>query len=203
MEVAYEALENGTCRISKPTSGLAVTDEVIGGITVERIAGTKTAVCISVFSDDYSNMLLSDPESLPLHHVTGTGKAIFANRISYYFDLKGPSFTLDTGCSGSLVALHQACQSIRSGESEQAIVGGTNLLLSPKTSMSLGNFGYDLPSTSAPKSVLKLCQDFSRVKADVIHLTVEEMDMGGEKGSQVLSSSLLKMLWPPVILYVL
>lgn len=117
-------------------------NSIIGGMTMERIAGTKTAVCIAVFADDYSNMLLSDPESLPLQHVTGTGKAIFANRLSYFLDLKGPSFTLDTGCSGSLVALHQACQSIRSGESEQAIVGGTNLLLSPKTTISLSNYGY-------------------------------------------------------------
>ena len=87
-------------------------------------------------------MILSDTESLPSHHVTGTGKAIFANRISYYFDLKGPSFSLDTGCSASLVALHQACQSIRIGESKQAIVGGTNLILSPKTTMALGGLGY-------------------------------------------------------------
>lgn len=109
---------------------------------MDRIAGSNTGVYVGVFSDDYSNMVLSDPESLPAHHVTGTGKAIFANRISYFFDLKGPSFALDTGCSASLVALHQACQSIRCGESEQAIVGGTNLILSPKTMMSLGGLGY-------------------------------------------------------------
>ena len=116
---------------------------MLGGVSIERIAGTKTAVYVGCFSDDYSNIMLSDPESLPIHHVTGTGKAIFANRISYYFDLKGPSVALDTGCSASLVALHQACQSIRSGESEQAIVGGTNLIISPKTVMSLGNMGYE------------------------------------------------------------
>ncbi|KAL8882951.1 MAG: hypothetical protein Q9198_000127 [Flavoplaca austrocitrina] len=123
LEVAYESLENG-------------------GITLDAIAGSKTGVYVGVFSDDYGNMMLADPESLPSHHVTGTGKAIFANRISYYFDLKGPSFSLDTGCSASLVALHQACQSIRCGESQQAIVGGTNLILSPKTSVSLGGLGF-------------------------------------------------------------
>ena len=112
-----------------------------GGMTMDQVAGTKTGVFVAVFSEDYSNMLLSDPESLPLHHVTGNGKAIFANRLSYFLDLKGPSFTLDTGCSGSLVALHQACQSIRTGESEQAIVGGTNLILSPKTTISLSQYG--------------------------------------------------------------
>ena len=112
-----------------------------GGLTLDAIAGSITGVYIGVFSDDYGNMMLADPESLPSHHVTGTGKAILANRISYYFDLKGPSFSLDTGCSSSLVALHQACQSIRCGESQQAIVGGTNLILSPKTMMSLGGLG--------------------------------------------------------------
>ncbi|KAL8670019.1 MAG: hypothetical protein Q9168_005420 [Polycauliona sp. 1 TL-2023] len=122
-EIAYEALENG-------------------GVTIDSVAGSNTGVYVGVFSDDYSNMALSDPESLPAHHVTGTGKAIFANRISYFFDIKGPSFALDTGCSASLVALHQACQSIRCGESQQAIVGGTNLILSPKTMMSLGGLGF-------------------------------------------------------------
>lgn len=133
---------------SKRVNKMPIADHRTGGITIERIAGTKTAVYVGVFSDDYSNMLLSDPESLPIHHVTGTGKAIFANRLSYYFDLKGPSFSLDTGCSASLVALHQACQSIRTGESEQALVGGTNLLLSPKTTVSLSKFGYDFPLAS-------------------------------------------------------
>ena len=141
LEVAYEALENGQDpRLLLKFASLLII--VLGGISLEKVAGSKTAVFIGVFSDDYSNMMLSDPESLPSHHVTGTGKAIFANRISYCFDLKGPSLALDTGCSASLVALHQACHSIRSGESEQAIVGGVNLILSPKTMMSLSGLGY-------------------------------------------------------------
>lgn len=132
-----------------------VADNRIGGIPIERIAGTKTAVYVGVFSDDYSNILLSDPETLPMHHVTGTGKAIFANRLSYYFDLKGPSFSLDTGCSASLVALHQACQSIRNGESDQALVEGTNLILIPKTTISLSKLGYAflLPAASAQTKI--------------------------------------------------
>ena len=56
---------------------------------------------------------------------------MFANRLSYFFDLKGASLTLDTGCSGSMVALHQACESIRNGESVQSIVGASNLVLDP------------------------------------------------------------------------
>lgn len=54
-----------------------------------------------------------------------------SNRISYHFDLKGPSVTVDTACSSSLVAIHQACQAIRAGEITQALVGATNLILDP------------------------------------------------------------------------
>ena len=141
LEVAYESLENGPCCSAIFPAHTMLIIYLSGGLTLDAIAGSMTGVYIGVFSDDYGNMMLADPESLPSHHVTGTGKAIFANRISYYFNLKGPSFSLDTGCSSSLVALHQACQSIRCGESQQAIVGGTNLILSPKTMMSLGGLG--------------------------------------------------------------
>ncbi|KAL8865550.1 MAG: hypothetical protein Q9198_009268, partial [Flavoplaca austrocitrina] len=70
-------------------------------------------------------------ENAHMYHATGTGSAILSNRISWFYDLKGPSMTLDTACSSSLVALHLACQSLRTGESEQAIVGGTNFILMP------------------------------------------------------------------------
>lgn len=63
--------------------------------------------------------------------MTGNGEAILSNRISYTLDLRGPSLTLDTGCSGGLVALHQACQGLRAGESSMAVVGGVNLMISP------------------------------------------------------------------------
>ena len=70
---------------------------------------------------------------------TGLAPTLAANRISYFFDFKGPSVTLDTACSSSLIALHLACQSLRTGESSQAIVAGTHLVLSPDsmTAMSL------------------------------------------------------------------
>ena len=116
-------------------------DKNPGGITMQDIAKTRTAVYVGVFADDYSRMLFADPETLPSYHVVGTGNAMFSNRISYFFDLKGPSFTLDTGCSASLVALHQACQSIRCGESRQAIVGAANLVIDPRTTMSLSKYG--------------------------------------------------------------
>ncbi|PGH11972.1 hypothetical protein AJ79_04559 [Helicocarpus griseus UAMH5409] len=112
LEVAYEALENA-------------------GIPIDRVRGTNTAVYTAVFSQDYAQMQFKDLDDLPKYHMTGTGMAILSNRISYVFDLKGPSMTVDTGCSGGLVAIHQGCQSLRSGECQMALAGGVNLILSP------------------------------------------------------------------------
>ncbi|KAL8787994.1 MAG: hypothetical protein Q9213_001886 [Squamulea squamosa] len=118
LETAFEALENA-------------------GLTLEDIRGSDTAVYVAVFGRDYDQMLCKDPLEFGKYHMTGTGNSIVSNRISYMFDLKGPSMTLDTGCSGGLVALHQACQSLRSNESNMALVGGTNLILSPESTVSM------------------------------------------------------------------
>ncbi|KAL4883330.1 polyketide synthase [Aspergillus karnatakaensis] len=126
LEVCYEALENA-------------------GIPLDQIAGTKTAVFSGIFTRDYTEAMLRDIETLPSYYVTGTGTAMLANRVSYFFDLKGPSLTVDTGCSTSLVALHLACQSIRSGESEAALVGGSNVILNPDLPIALSNMGFLSP----------------------------------------------------------
>lgn len=83
------------------------------------------------FTSDYKEMLFRDADAAPPYTATGVQKTSLANRLSWLFDLKGPSFAMDTACSSSLVALHLACQSLRAGESDIAIVGGTNLLLNP------------------------------------------------------------------------
>ena len=112
LEVMYEAVENA-------------------GIPLEILQGSMTAVYIATFSEDYTSMQYKDLDNLNKYQMTGTGHAIASNRISYLFDLKGPSVSLDTGCSGSLVAIHQACQSLRLGECTMALSGASNLILSP------------------------------------------------------------------------
>jgi acyl transferase domain-containing protein len=69
---------------------------------------------------------------------TGGGHAMLSNRLSYYYNLSGPSITVDTACSSSLVALHLACQSLRAGECSSAIVGGVNCILDPVQMVMLG-----------------------------------------------------------------
>jgi len=101
------------------------------GIPTSKISGSTTGVYIGASTTDYSDLRLGDPASADSYSMTGNTLSVFANRISYVFDLRGPSLTIDTACSSSLVALHHACEAIRSKRVATAIVGGINLLLAP------------------------------------------------------------------------
>ena len=92
-------------------------------------------------SSDYRMRTLRDLNQVPMFDATGNHQSIQAGRISYSFDLRGPCFSLDTACSSSLTALHLAVQSIRSGESDSAVVAGCNLLLDPDDTVSMSMLG--------------------------------------------------------------
>src|SRR5215469_2152107 len=101
------------------------------GIPPSRMSGTATGVYIGASTTDYSDLRLEDPAGADSYFMTGSTLSVLANRISYIFDLRGPSLAIDTACSSSLVALHQACEAIRSKKISGAVVGGINLLLAP------------------------------------------------------------------------
>lgn len=101
------------------------------GIPPSALSGTETGVYVGASSVDYSNKFIVDPAAADIQLMTGNTLSIVSNRISYVFDLKGPSFTVDTACSSSIVALHEALEAMRAGRIDTAIVGGVNLLLSP------------------------------------------------------------------------
>ncbi|KAA8652757.1 type I polyketide synthase [Aspergillus tanneri] len=123
LESTYEAIENA-------------------GITMQALAGSNTAVFVNTYNRDWFAIALRDPEAIPKYQALGTGDALMSNRVSYFFDLKGPSMTLDTGSSRSMVAVHQACQSLRTGESSQAIVSTVNLILDPELLIGMSNLGF-------------------------------------------------------------
>ncbi|HLO30244.1 MAG TPA: amino acid adenylation domain-containing protein [Anaerolineales bacterium] len=113
LEVSWEALENAY-------------------IPPAALAGTRTGVFVGISSYDYSRLQFDDLERIDAYAGTGNAHSIAANRLSYVFDLRGPSMSVDTACSSSLVAAHLACQSLRTGESDLALVGGVNLILTPE-----------------------------------------------------------------------
>ncbi|CAK3945292.1 Polyketide synthase-nonribosomal peptide synthetase [Lecanosticta acicola] len=98
------------------------------GYPLHRIQGSATAVYVGCMTNDYHDIQGRDIEVVNRYHGTGSTRSILSNRISYYFDFRGPSVTMDTACSSSLAALHFAVQSLRSGESTSAMVGGVNLI---------------------------------------------------------------------------
>ncbi|PGH05127.1 hypothetical protein AJ79_06875 [Helicocarpus griseus UAMH5409] len=118
LECTYEALENG-------------------GITLESLADDRVGVFVGASFSGYDLSNYKDSENISRYNATGCAVSLQSNRISYHFNFKGPSMTIDTACSSSLTALHVACQSIRSGESTCAIVGGCHLNLLPDTFISM------------------------------------------------------------------
>ncbi|MDR3639965.1 MAG: type I polyketide synthase [Humidesulfovibrio sp.] len=100
-------------------------------IAPRRIRGTDCGVFVGVSGTDYANRLVADPPSINTYFMTGNVQSLVSNRISYIFDLHGPSYSVDTACSSSLVAVNVACQSLNAGTCSTALVGGVNLLLSP------------------------------------------------------------------------
>ena len=89
----------------------------LAGISMDSVSNSKTSVHIGCFTRDYEQMMMSDPLMNAPYKATGTSSAILANRLSWFYNLKGPSLSLDTACSSSLTALHLACQSLLCGDS--------------------------------------------------------------------------------------
>ncbi|KAH8195328.1 hypothetical protein TruAng_010496 [Truncatella angustata] len=110
LEVVYEALESG-------------------GIPLEKIAGTRTAVFAASFTADWQQMAFKEHSFRHSLAATGVDPGIISNRISHVFNLNGPSIMCNTACSSSVYALHNACNALRNGEAEGAIVGGVNLII--------------------------------------------------------------------------
>jgi acyl transferase domain-containing protein/NADPH:quinone reductase-like Zn-dependent oxidoreductase/acyl-CoA thioesterase FadM/acyl carrier protein len=128
-------------RLLLETSWEALDD---AGIPAPSLAGTRTGVFVGGFTVD-SFILRTNPDNvarLSSHTATSSSLTMLSNRLSYAYDLRGPSMTIDTACSSSLVAAHVACRSIWDGECETALVGGVNALLQPETQimMSRGRF---------------------------------------------------------------
>ncbi|PWY93430.1 ketoacyl-synt-domain-containing protein [Aspergillus sclerotioniger CBS 115572] len=112
MEVVYESLERA-------------------GLQLQRLTGSQTGVYCGFMNYDYGQLLNADTSALHPFLLSGTAPAVLANRLSYFFDWRGPSFVLDTACSASLTALHLAAEALQNGDCSLAVAAGSSLILSP------------------------------------------------------------------------
>src|SRR5580693_5142112 len=128
LEVTWEALENA-------------------GITAPMIRGTQTSVFVGMTTYDYTLTLAGrlPPEEVDPHVPFGNAANFSAGRLSYFLGAHGPAVVLDTACSSSLVTVHLACQSLRRRESDQALVAGVNLMLSPENNIATSRWGMLAP----------------------------------------------------------
>ncbi|KAL8637932.1 MAG: hypothetical protein Q9228_004857 [Teloschistes exilis] len=95
---------------------------------------------------DYHTVVARDPDVTPKYIVTGTAGSMAANRLSYFYNLSGPSISVNTACSSSMAALHQAVRTIQHGDSAMALVCGANLIFNPESFISMTEMGFLSPS---------------------------------------------------------
>lgn len=122
LEVVFEGLENA-------------------GVTLEQLDGQQVGCFVGSYAADYADMQNRDPEDRPPNNALGVGRAINANRLSHFLNIKGPSVTLDTACSGSLQGLDLACRYLQTGDISAAIIATSNLYMSPEHLIDTGSIG--------------------------------------------------------------
>ncbi|KAI0442997.1 KR domain-containing protein [Xylaria telfairii] len=129
LEVVYEALESG-------------------GISMDAISGTRTGVFAASFTSDWQQMAFKEQSFRHTMSATGVDPGILSDRISYVFNLNGPSILCNTACSSSIYALHQACIALRGNECDGALVGGTNLVFTVDQQMNTAKIGVLSPRST-------------------------------------------------------
>ncbi|OBK98317.1 polyketide synthase [Mycobacterium asiaticum] len=111
-------------------------------ILPETVTGQRVAVFVGAMNDDYALLTLRTPGlNLDHHSFPGTSRALIANRVSYAFGMQGPSLTIDSGQSSSLLAVHLACETLRTGAAPLAVAGGIHLNLVDETAVLETEFG--------------------------------------------------------------
>jgi polyketide synthase 13 len=143
LELTWEALENAR-------------------IPASALRGQSVGVYIGSSLNDYSFLAMSDPSVAHPYAITGTASSIIANRVSYFYDFRGPSVAIDTACSSSLVAAHQGVQALRAREADVAIVGGVNALITPLVTVGFDEVGGVLAPDGRIKSFSQDADGYAR-----------------------------------------
>ncbi|WP_428847335.1 polyketide synthase Pks13 [Mycolicibacterium cosmeticum] len=155
-------------------------------IPASSLRGGNVAVYIGSSNNDYSYLSLADPTVTHPYAITGNQTAIIANRVSYFYDFRGPSVSVDTACSSSLVAAHQGVQALRSGEADVAVVGGVNALITPLVTIGFDEVGGVLAPDGRIKSFSSDADGYARSEGGGM-LVLKRVSDARRDGDQILA----------------
>ncbi|GAA3509413.1 polyketide synthase Pks13 [Dietzia aurantiaca] len=167
LELTWEALENAHL----PASDLK---------------GHEVGVFIGSSSSDYQVFLTADSAAASPYAVTGASNSIISNRVSYTFDFRGPSMTLDTACSTSLVTIHEAVNSLRLHESDLAVAGGVNMMLAPAATMGFAKTGAALSPDGRIKAFSSDANGICRAEGGGVFI-LKRLSEAERDGDQILA----------------
>lgn len=155
-------------------------------IPASSLRGGSVGVYVGVSNNDYSFLAVSDPTVAHPYAITGTATSIIANRVSYFYDFRGPSVAVDTACSSSLVAAHQAVQALRNGECDVAVAGGVNALVTPVVTLGFDEIGQVLSPDGRIKSFSSDADGYTRSEGGGM-LVLKRVDDARRDGDQILA----------------
>jgi polyketide synthase 13 len=155
-------------------------------IPASSLRGQAVGVFVGSSTNDYQFLAVSDPTTAHPYAITGTSSSIIANRVSYFFDFRGPSVTVDTACSSSLVAMHQGVQALRNREADVVVAGGVNALLTPAGTLGFDEIGAVLSPDGRIKSFSADADGYTRSEGAGM-LVLKRVDDARRDGDQILA----------------
>lgn len=155
-------------------------------IPASSLRGEAVGVYVGFTNADYGFLAISDPTLAHPYAITGNSHAIIANRVSYFYDFRGPSVAVDTACSSSLVATHQAVQALRNGECDVAVAGGVNALITPAVTLGFDEIGAVLAPDGRIKSFSADADGYTRSEGAGM-VVLKRVDDARRDGDQILA----------------
>ncbi len=155
-------------------------------IPASSLRGEAVGVYVGFTNNDYGFLAISDPSVAHPYAITGNSTAIIANRVSYFFDFRGPSMSIDTACSSSLVAMHQGVQALRNGEADVVVAGGVNALITPAVTLGFDEIGAVLAPDGRIKSFSSDADGYTRSEGGGM-LVLKRVDDARRDGDQILA----------------
>ncbi len=131
-------------------------------IPASSLRGEPVGVFVGSSNNDYSMLAVADPTTAHPYAITGTASSIIANRVSYFYDFRGPSMAIDTACSSSLVAIHEGVKALRARESDVVLAGGVNAMITPMVTIGFDEVGGVLAPDGRIKSFSSDADGYAR-----------------------------------------